>query len=150
EPSSAPMWRPTVGWVRDSARAAPDRLFSRTTARKVRHKSQSPVPFIYFRIASEESSSIFVAAGQRHLRDEDRKETAMTALLCLAAALAVLAAAAAFALAPRREVVTEVAIDAPPAAVWAVLADPEGHAGWNPFLVAMRGELVEGARLANT
>lgn len=74
----------------------------------------------------------------------------MTALLCLAAALAVLAAAAAFALAPRREVVTEVAIDAPPTAVWAALADPEGHAGWNPFLVAMRGELVEGARLANT
>lgn len=72
----------------------------------------------------------------------------MTVLFFLAA-LAV-AVAAAFAFAPRREVVTEVCIDAPPAAVWAVLADPAGHARWNPFIVAMRGELAEGARLVNT
>ena len=73
----------------------------------------------------------------------------MTTLLSLAAAFAVLLVAA-FALAPRREIVTAIAIDAPPAAVWAVLADTQGHARWNPFIVAMRGALVEGARLTNT
>lgn len=73
----------------------------------------------------------------------------MTTFLSLAAAFAALLAAA-FALAPRHEIVTGIAIDAPPAAVWAVLADTEGHARWNPFIVAMRGELVEGARLTNT
>ena len=38
--SSASMCRPTVGWVSPSVRAAPDRLPSRTTSKKVRNSSQ--------------------------------------------------------------------------------------------------------------
>ena len=38
--SSASICRPTVGWVRPSRRAAPDRLPSRTTSKKVRSSSQ--------------------------------------------------------------------------------------------------------------
>src|SRR5271170_859190 len=39
--SSASIWRPTVGWVRPSRRAAPLRLRSRATSRKVRSSSQA-------------------------------------------------------------------------------------------------------------
>lgn len=40
-----------------------------------------------------------------------------------------------------------VVIDAPAAVVWAVLTDIEAYPEWNPFLIGMRGELVEGGRL---
>jgi hypothetical protein len=42
---------------------------------------------------------------------------------------------------------TEIQIDAPPAAVWAVLTDFAAHAAWIPFLVAVEGEARQGARL---
>lgn len=66
--------------------------------------------------------------------------------VCVAALLV----AGAFAFAPRVEIVTEIDIDAPPATVWSVLADLPGHREWNPFIVSMEGELVEGATLVNT
>ena len=65
------------------------------------------------------------------------------------AALGLAAAALAAALAPRRRLDTSVFIDAPPAAVWAVLADGAGYAAWNPFIRSMTGPLVAGARLTN-
>jgi len=47
-----------------------------------------------------------------------------------------------------RELRTEVEIDAPPAAVWAVLADFPRHSEWNPFIRSITGELEVGAPLA--
>lgn len=40
-----------------------------------------------------------------------------------------------------REIATEIEIDAPPARVWAVLVDTPHYPQWNPFIVAVRGEL---------
>lgn len=45
---------------------------------------------------------------------------------------------------------TEIEIDAPPEAVWAVLTDFPAHAEWNPFIASITGPLVEGQRLAVT
>lgn len=47
-----------------------------------------------------------------------------------------------------RELRTEIEIDAPPAAVWAVLADFPRHSEWNPFIRSIEGELKAGAHLA--
>jgi len=44
---------------------------------------------------------------------------------------------------------TEIEIAAPAPAVWVVLADTEGHADWNPFLISMSGNLEAGAQLRN-
>jgi hypothetical protein len=41
------------------------------------------------------------------------------------------------------EIATEAEIRASPAQVWAVLADTASYPRWNPFIVALRGELVE-------
>lgn len=41
----------------------------------------------------------------------------------------------------------EVEIEAPPAAVWAVLADTDRYSEWNPFVRRLSGELREGAGL---
>ncbi|MAN63568.1 MAG: polyketide cyclase [Parvibaculum sp.] len=46
-------------------------------------------------------------------------------------------------------VYTEIEIAAPASAVWAVLADTEGHADWNPLIISMEGEVKEGAQLRN-
>lgn len=46
-------------------------------------------------------------------------------------------------------VYTEIEIAAPAPAVWAVLADTEGHADWNPLIISMEGEVKEGAQLRN-
>jgi hypothetical protein len=45
---------------------------------------------------------------------------------------------------------TEIMIDAPPSAVWAVLSDLSGHTRWNPFLVSLSGRLAPGQRLSVT
>lgn len=71
-------------------------------------------------------------------------------MLLAAASAAVILAAGAFAFAPRAEIVTEVEIDATPAEVWSVLGNTAAYRDWNPFIVAMEGELAEGARLTNT
>ncbi|MDG1432082.1 MAG: SRPBCC domain-containing protein [Paracoccaceae bacterium] len=49
-----------------------------------------------------------------------------------------------------KSIATEIEIDAPPSAVWAVLSDTEGHADWNPFLRSFTGELAVGSQLAVT
>jgi hypothetical protein len=48
------------------------------------------------------------------------------------------------------EIRTETEIEAPPSAVWSVLSDFERYPEWNPFIVAIRGELAAGARLFAT
>jgi hypothetical protein len=46
-----------------------------------------------------------------------------------------------------REVRREIDIEAPPAAVWAVLSDTRSYSEWNPFVPRLSGELREGAKL---
>jgi hypothetical protein len=46
-----------------------------------------------------------------------------------------------------RELRREIDIDAPPAAVWAVLTDTRSYSEWNPFIPRLAGELREGAKL---
>lgn len=46
-----------------------------------------------------------------------------------------------------RELRREIDIDAPPAAVWAVLTDTRSYSEWNPFIPHLAGELREGAKL---
>lgn len=45
------------------------------------------------------------------------------------------------------EITATTPIDAPPERVWAVLADTQAYADWNPFVRALRGPLVEGERI---
>jgi uncharacterized protein YndB with AHSA1/START domain len=47
----------------------------------------------------------------------------------------------------RTEISREIEIDAPPDAVWAVLADTGAYPEWNPFVRRLSGELREGERL---
>src|SRR4051794_40725964 len=46
-----------------------------------------------------------------------------------------------------RELHTEIEIDAPPAAVWDVLADFGAYGEWNPFIRRIGGDLREGGKL---
>jgi hypothetical protein len=46
-----------------------------------------------------------------------------------------------------RELRREIDIDAPPAAVWAVLTDTRSYSRWNPFIPHLAGDLREGAKL---
>lgn len=71
-------------------------------------------------------------------------------ILALIFAAAALLLVVLFLLAPRRELKTEIWIDASREAVWTHLATPLRYADWNPFLVSMKGDLVEGSRLTNT
>lgn len=43
-----------------------------------------------------------------------------------------------------REILTEIALDASPEAVWDVLTDLEAYGAWNPQTVAASGDVVEG------
>lgn len=45
------------------------------------------------------------------------------------------------------EIRHEIEIDAPPADVWAVLADTDAYPDWNPFVRRLSGDLREGAKL---
>ncbi|MEU9036522.1 SRPBCC domain-containing protein [Streptomyces sp. NPDC048352] len=49
-----------------------------------------------------------------------------------------------------RTIATEIAIDAPPEEVWAVLTDFPRYCTWNPFIRAAAGEAVPGERLTLT
>jgi len=46
-----------------------------------------------------------------------------------------------------RELRREIDIEAPPAAVWAILTDTGSYSEWNPFIPRLAGELREGAKL---
>ncbi|WP_341676877.1 SRPBCC domain-containing protein [Niveibacterium sp. SC-1] len=46
-----------------------------------------------------------------------------------------------------QQIETEIAIDAPPERVWAILTDFASYPEWNPMLPAIRGEAVEGRQL---
>jgi hypothetical protein len=48
------------------------------------------------------------------------------------------------------ELRTEILIHAPPKRVWAVLTDVRTYHEWNPFIIALEGELREGAELRVT
>jgi hypothetical protein len=75
------------------------------------------------------------------------KEPAMPPLTLIA--LATVAAIAALATRKAR-IETEIQIDAPPAAVWAVLTDGAAYPDWNPFIRSMKGTAAKGQRLENT
>ena len=47
--------------------------------------------------------------------------------------------------APRSDILTTIAIDAPPAAVWSVLTDTDAYPTWNPMITALEGVLKTGA-----
>jgi hypothetical protein len=48
------------------------------------------------------------------------------------------------------EIRTEIEIEASPAEIWSVLTDFRRYSEWNPFIVAVTGELATGARLRLT
>jgi hypothetical protein len=48
---------------------------------------------------------------------------------------------------PQAALVTEIDIAATPARVWTVLTDFPGWSRWNPFIRAIAGDLIPGARL---
>jgi len=47
-----------------------------------------------------------------------------------------------------REIVTEIAIAAPPEKVWEILMDFPSYGDWNPFVTAIEGEARVGEQLA--
>ena len=64
------------------------------------------------------------------------------------AALTVLCVAL-LALAPRSDILTTIAIKAPPARVWAVLTDTAAYPQWNPMIAGLKGDLEVGATIEN-
>ena len=59
-----------------------------------------------------------------------------------------LIAVVAAALLARKSVRAELTIQATPEEVWAVLTDPTSYKDWNPILVSVAGEFVEGRKLS--
>ena len=51
--------------------------------------------------------------------------------------------------APRSDILTTIAIDAPPTAVWSVLTDADAYPVWNPMIAGLRGRLEKGAVIEN-
>ncbi len=49
----------------------------------------------------------------------------------------------------QHEIHTQINIDAPPEAVWQVLTDFDGYAGWNPFITSSAGKPEVGEKLIN-
>jgi hypothetical protein len=47
----------------------------------------------------------------------------------------------------KKQLQTTIEIEAPPEGVWAVLTDFPRYPEWNPFVTAISGDVVEGARL---
>src|SRR5208337_2441657 len=89
--SSASMRRPTVGWVSPSLRAAPDRLPSRTTSKKVRNSSQEGSRFAIRKCIAgqgqyaipKELSSAYVCLRRSPAPAPSMKESSMAAILDL-------------------------------------------------------------------
>lgn len=52
--------------------------------------------------------------------------------------------------APRKEIVTQITLDASPQDVWAVLSDGKRYGEWNPFIIDMQGPIEKGAKIRNT
>ncbi len=70
-----------------------------------------------------------------------------TAALVIAGVVAVAYVAGQFS---SKTISTEIEIEAPPSAVWAVLSDTDAHRDWNPFIRAFDGDLEVGSQLAIT
>ncbi len=51
--------------------------------------------------------------------------------------------------APRSDILTTIEINASPASVWSVLADPDDYPAWNPMIAGLKGPLVKGAVIEN-
>lgn len=49
-----------------------------------------------------------------------------------------------------REIKTEIIINASPEKIWDILTDFAAYPQWNPFVVAIEGQLTKGSRLKNT
>ena len=62
-----------------------------------------------------------------------------------ACGIAILACIVLAVAAPRSDILTTIAIDAPPAAVWSVLTDTEAYPAWNPMIAGLEGRLEKGA-----
>ncbi len=65
------------------------------------------------------------------------------------AGILVLLCVALLALAPRSDILTTIAIDAPPASVWSVLTDADDYPSWNPMIAGLKGRLAPGEVIEN-
>lgn len=73
----------------------------------------------------------------------------MPGILLISTSILLTALALALWRAPQAELHTSIEIEATPERVWELLGNPESYSHWNPFIVSMQGELVQGGRLIN-
>ncbi|PIG08211.1 SRPBCC domain-containing protein [Comamonas sp. 26] len=73
----------------------------------------------------------------------------MLGILLISVLIFSIALGLAFLRAPQAELHTCIEIDATPERVWELLGNPGSYGQWNPFIVSMQGELVQGGRLIN-